>query len=79
MNHSPAGPARFFDRVASVSWRDLILVGAPVLVVVVLAGWVAVKAIHFAPPGTIRIVSGPDGSSYRTSPRSTRRSSSATA
>jgi hypothetical protein len=67
MNHSPAQPARLFERVASVSWRDLILVGAPVLVVVVLAGWVAVKAIHFAPPGTIRIVSGPEGSTFRAS------------
>jgi hypothetical protein len=60
-------PARLFARVASVSWRDLILVGTPVLLVVVVAGWVAAKAIHFAPPGEIRIVSGPDGSSYRAS------------
>jgi hypothetical protein len=67
MGRSPVPPARLFDRVASVSWRDLILVGAPVLVVVVLAAWVAVKAIHFAPPGTIRIVSGPDGSTFRAS------------
>ena len=67
MSRSPVEPARLFERMRSVSWRDLILVGTPVLLVVVLAGWVAAKAIHFGPPGTIRIVSGPDGSGYRVS------------
>ena len=60
-------PSRPLDRVSSVAWRDLLVVGTPVLLVILLAGWVAAKAIHFAPPGTIRIVSGPDGSSYRVS------------
>lgn len=67
MSRSSVGPARLFERMKSVSWRDLILVGTPVVLVVVLAGWVAAKTIHFGPPGTIRIVSGPDGSSYRVS------------
>jgi hypothetical protein len=65
MSRSEVGPPRLLARMASVSWRDFVLVGAPVLLVVLVAGWVAKKAIHFAPPGTIRIVSGPDGSSYR--------------
>src|SRR5262252_10246435 len=52
-------------RIASASWRDLIVVGLPTLIVAAAAVAVAVKAARFAPPKTIRFVSGPDGSSYR--------------
>jgi TRAP-type uncharacterized transport system substrate-binding protein len=52
-------------RIASASWRDLIVVGLPTLIVAAAAVGVAVKAARFAPPKTIRFVSGPDGSSYR--------------
>jgi TRAP-type uncharacterized transport system substrate-binding protein len=53
-------------RIASASWRDVALVGVPVLVVAALALWVGIKANRLAPPGTIRFASGPDGSGYRT-------------
>jgi hypothetical protein len=49
----------------SVSWRDLFTVAAPVTVVVVAAIWLAVRFVHAAPPSHIRLISGPDGSSYR--------------
>jgi hypothetical protein len=39
--------------------------GLPALLLVAVAGWVAVKALRFAPPTTIRFASGPDGSGYR--------------
>ena len=51
--------------LASASWRDLMIVIVPLLLVLVGAVWVAAKSISFAPPRTIRLVSGPDGSSYR--------------
>jgi hypothetical protein len=52
-------------RLASASWRDLAVAAVPALVVVALTAWVAVKASRFAPPTTIRLISGPDGSSFR--------------
>src|SRR5262245_18449169 len=52
-------------RIASASWRDLLFVGLPILLVGAVAVAVAIKAARFAPPNTIRFVSGPDGSGYR--------------
>ena len=37
----------------------------PALLVVIATVWVARKALRFAPPTTIRIASGPEGSGYR--------------
>ena len=65
MSPSEIRPADWRDRLRSVAWRDLALVGLPVVLVLLVAVWVAGKAIHFAPPGKIRFVTGPDGSSYR--------------
>jgi hypothetical protein len=58
-------PADWLDRMRSVAWREVAVIGVPVLLVLSLAAWVTGKAIHFAPPSTIRILSGPDGSGYR--------------
>jgi hypothetical protein len=52
-------------RIASASWRDLLVVGLPTVLIAAAAIGVAVKAASFAPPKTIRFASGPDGSSYR--------------
>src|SRR5881227_3438252 len=52
-------------RIASASWRDLIIVGLPTLLIGLAAVAVAVKAARFAPPKTIHFAAGPDGSSYR--------------
>ena len=45
--------------------RDLALITAPVLLLVLLGIWLAHKSTDFAPPNRIRITSGPEGSSYR--------------
>jgi TRAP-type uncharacterized transport system substrate-binding protein len=61
IGHRPSLAKRF----ASASWRDVIVVGLPTLLVAAAAVGVAIKAARFAPPKTIRFVSGPDGSSFR--------------
>ena len=48
------------------SRRDLLLVGLPTILVVLAAIGVGIKAMGFAPPSTIRFISGPEGSGYRT-------------
>lgn len=53
-------------RLIAVSWRDLISIGLPVLLVAVLAAWLAVKFVRPAPPDVIYLIGGPEGSSYRT-------------
>jgi hypothetical protein len=53
-------------RLVAVSWRDLLGIGLPVLAIAVLAAWLAVKFVRPAPPDTIYLVGGPEGSSYRT-------------
>jgi hypothetical protein len=50
----------------TVSWRDLVVVALPVLVIAVAVVWVAVALVRPAPPNTIRMLGGAEGSSYRT-------------
>jgi TRAP transporter TAXI family solute receptor len=52
-------------RIASASWRDLVVVALPTLLVSAAAIAVAVKAARFAPPKTIHFAGGPEGSGYR--------------
>lgn len=56
---------RLWKRLTSASGRDFLMVGLPTLLVIVAAIVVGVKARRFAPPGTIRMASGPEGSGYR--------------
>lgn len=53
-------------RLSDISWRDALLVVLPMAVVLFAVAWVAVTVVRPAPPDTIRLVSGPPGSSYRT-------------
>jgi hypothetical protein len=53
-------------RLVSVSWRDLLVVVLPLVAVVTLAVWAAVTFIRPAPPDTIRLLGGAEGSTYRT-------------
>jgi hypothetical protein len=68
----PDRRARWFRRptlpgkLVAVSWRDLLVVVVPVAVVVIGAVWVAVALVRPAPPDTIRLLGGAEGSSYRT-------------
>jgi len=57
------GPRR---RLFSGSWRELLVVSAPVLLVLGVAVWAGVRTVRLAPPNTIRLISGPEGSTYRT-------------
>jgi hypothetical protein len=53
-------------RIAAASWRDLLVIALPSLVVMVAVVWVAVAVFRPAPPDSIRLISGPEGSIYRT-------------
>jgi TRAP-type uncharacterized transport system substrate-binding protein len=64
-NEHPAPPRRPLSaRLAAVSLRDLLVVVLPALSAAVLLVLV-VQLLRPAPPDTIRLLSGPDGSSYR--------------
>src|SRR5689334_11249328 len=54
-------------RLASLSPRDVLVVGGPILLLLGAAVWVSTKSVQLAPPGSIRMISGPDGSGYRAS------------
>src|ERR1700675_3844442 len=51
-------------RLVTVSWRDLLVIVVPVLLVTALAAWLAVKFVRPAPPDTIVILAGPKESGY---------------
>jgi hypothetical protein len=53
-------------RLRSISWRDVLTVGLPVVLVIVAAFAFASKLMQSAPPSHIRMISGSPGSSYRT-------------
>jgi len=55
---------RLPTKLVTVSWRDLLVIVAPVLLVTVLAAWLAVKFIRPAPPDSIVILTGPKESGY---------------
>jgi TRAP-type uncharacterized transport system substrate-binding protein len=65
VDNNRIAPLRWTDRVAAASWRDLALVLLPALALLGVVVLAAVKSVRFAPPGQIRFISGPDGSSYR--------------
>jgi hypothetical protein len=54
------------SRLRSISWRDVLMVGLPVVLLIVGAFAVAGKLMQSAPPSHIRMISGSAGSSYRT-------------
>jgi hypothetical protein len=54
------------DRFVTIAWRDLFVMVIPVLLVSVIAAWLAVKFIRPAPPDSIVMLAGPKGSSYFT-------------
>jgi hypothetical protein len=61
---SDAGKPR--SRLRAISWRDVLTVGVPVALVVAAAFAFAAKLMQSAPPSHIRMISGSEGSSYRT-------------
>jgi TRAP-type uncharacterized transport system substrate-binding protein len=51
-------------RLAPVFWRDLVVIGVPVLLITTLVAWLTVKFIGPAPPNSIVMLAGPKESSY---------------
>jgi NMT1 family protein len=51
--------------IPRISWRDLAVTLVPVLLLSLLAIWLALWFVRPAPPDTIVITSGPDGSQFR--------------
>ncbi len=58
-------PTALRARMLGISWRDLALTLTPVLLLTLVAIRVAIRFVRPAPPDTLRITSGPDGSTFR--------------
>src|SRR5262245_19695660 len=58
------GPLRLPSRLSFVSWRDLALTLGPFLVLGAAALWAAYWFVRPAPPATIVMTAGPEGSAY---------------
>ena len=52
-------------KLVAVSWRDLAAMGIPVLILILVAVWLAFRYVQPAPPQTIILSAGPAGSSYQ--------------
>ena len=52
------------QRLVAISWRDMLLVLLPVLMLTLALGWLAVKLIRPAPPDTVVILSGAEDSTF---------------
>src|SRR5688572_31108646 len=55
---------RLPSRFATVSWRDLAVTFLPILLIVALAVWATFQFVRPAPPDTIVITAGPEGSIF---------------
>ena len=51
--------------ISRISWRDLAITLGPILLLSTIAIWIAFWFVRPAPPDTIVITSGPDGSQFR--------------
>ncbi len=63
---SPIGrkPPRLVARFVAISWRDLAISFGPILLISAAAIWLAVRLIQPAPPNTLTISAGPEGSTF---------------
>lgn len=59
------GPIRIPAGISRISWRDLAVSLWPILLAVAVAVWIALRFVQPAPPDTIILTAGPDGSSFR--------------
>ncbi|MFL9914454.1 TAXI family TRAP transporter solute-binding subunit [Paraburkholderia fungorum] len=57
-------PPRLVARFVAISWRDLAVSFGPILLIAAAAIWVAVRLIQPAPPSTLTISAGPEGSTF---------------
>jgi len=63
-NTRKLGPLRLPMRIQRISWRDLVATLGPILLVSLIAIWIALRFVRPAPPDSITIAAGPEGSSY---------------
>lgn len=59
------GALRLPARLIAISWRDLAATALPVLILVLVAVWLAFRFVRPAPPDYIILTAGPEGSSYQ--------------
>jgi len=59
-----AGRLGLRARIGRISWRDLALTLGPFLVISLAAIWIALRFVQPAPPDTIVMTSGPEGSTF---------------
>ena len=59
-----AGRPGLRARIGRISWRDLGLTLGPFLVISLIAIWIALRFVQPAPPHTIVMTSGPEGSTF---------------
>ena len=59
------GRTRIPLSISRISWRDLAVTVGPILLLSIIAIWIAFRFVRPAPPDTIVITSGPDGSQFR--------------
>jgi len=64
-NQRKIGRIRIPFRISRISWRDLAVTLGPIVLLCMLAIWIAFRFVRPAPPDTIVITSGPDGSQFR--------------
>ncbi|HEY1999500.1 TAXI family TRAP transporter solute-binding subunit [Paraburkholderia sp.] len=57
-------PPRLVARFVAISWRDLAVSFGPIVLIAAAAIWVAVRLIQPAPPSTLTLSAGPEGSSF---------------
>jgi len=57
-------PPRLVARFVAISWRDLAVSFGPLVLLAVVAIWAAVRLIQPAPPSTLTITAGPQGSTF---------------
>jgi hypothetical protein len=61
----PVRRMRLPAKLVVVSWRDLAVIVLPILLFISLVVWGTFRFVRPAPPDTIVIASGPDGSTFR--------------
>jgi NMT1-like family len=57
--------AQLRARLVAISWRDLAMTLGPILLLSMAGIWFAVRFVRPAPPDTVTMTSGPDGSRFR--------------
>jgi NMT1 family protein len=64
-NERKIGRIRIPVSISRISWRDLAVTLGPILLLSIIAIWIAFWFVRPAPPDTIVITSGPDDSQFR--------------